>query len=77
VANETEERILRAIEAVLPTELIPRMERIEAHPGWGNALIVKVRTGAHRLVEEYRSDMIAAIAASTGEDRIVLSIRDC
>lgn len=76
MANETEERVLRAMKAVLPTELIARMERIEAHPGWGNALIVKVRTGAHCLVEEYRSEMIAAIAAATGEDRIVLSIRD-
>jgi len=76
MANETEERVLRAMKAVLPTELIARMERIEAHPGWGNALIVKVRTGAHHLLEEYRSEMIAAIAAATGEDRILLSIRD-
>jgi len=74
MANETEEPIVRAIEAVLPTELIARMERIEAHPGWGDALIVKIRTGAHRLMEEYRSEMIAAIAAATGETRIVLHI---
>jgi hypothetical protein len=74
--NETEERILRAIEAVLPTELIARMERIEAHPGWGDALIVNVHTATRRLLAEYRSDLIAAIAAATGENRIVLSIVD-
>jgi len=60
----------------LPDALLATVRRIEAHRGWGDALVVEVRTGSRRRVEEFRHEILAAIAATTGEARIMLRILD-
>ncbi len=76
VSNGTEHRIHGAIERVLPADLIASVKRIEARRGWGNSLVVVVRTVARRRVEEFRAEMLSAIGTATGDARILLRITD-
>jgi len=76
VVSGTEHQVRRAIELVLPVDMIGAVRRIEARRGWGNSLVVDVRTVARRRVEEFRAEMLLAIGMATGDARIQLNIID-
>jgi hypothetical protein len=76
VVSGTEHQVRRAIENALPADVIGTVRKIQARRGWGNALVVEVRTVARRNVEYFRTQMLSAIGTATGEARIVLKITD-
>ncbi len=76
MVSEADLRIRLAIESVLPEELIKTVKRVEVRPGWGGALVVDVVCTMDRLLEEFRCEIIDAVANVSGEVRIFLRIAD-